>query len=129
MFDLPGLVRLINLHPGPHKQHIYEHSLLVHIFEHSRNFKKKLHPIFLDAPVEDEPRENTVDDSDYLVATGSRDKTIRVWSMNRGKPIHFFKLPPPSGQRRGWDDSRQRVWLTLYWPKQRPGEIISSSFK
>ena len=65
---------------------------------------------------------------DYLLASSSRDKTIRVWCLSQNKPVSLLRLPQ-TGQRRGWAETKQRLWVTLYWSKQKTNELVCSSFK
>ncbi|XP_054981226.1 gem-associated protein 5 isoform X1 [Sorex araneus] len=62
------------------------------------------------------------------VATGSRDQTIRIWSCSRGRAVTVLKLP--FLKRRGGVDPtvKERLWLTLHWPKDQPTQLVSSCF-
>nr|KAF6480142.1 gem nuclear organelle associated protein 5 [Molossus molossus] len=63
----------------------------------------------------------------YL-ATGSKDQTIRVWSCSRGRGVMTLKLPFLK-RRGGMDPSvKERLWLTLHWPKDQPTQLVSSCF-
>lgn len=63
----------------------------------------------------------------YL-ATGSKDQTIRIWSCARGRGVMTLKLP--FLKRRGGIDPtvKERLWLTLHWPKDQPTQLVSSCF-
>ncbi|XP_067900168.1 gem-associated protein 5 [Heterodontus francisci] len=63
----------------------------------------------------------------YL-ASGSRDQTIRIWNSTKGKGVMTLKLP--SLKRRGGTDMgiKERIWLTVHWPRTRPTQLVSSSF-
>ncbi|KAK2494064.1 hypothetical protein MC885_020609 [Smutsia gigantea] len=63
----------------------------------------------------------------YL-ATGSKDQTIRIWSCSRGRGVMTLKLP--FLKRRGGVDPtvKERLWLTLHWPKEQPTQLVSSCF-
>ncbi|XP_036900726.1 gem-associated protein 5 [Sturnira hondurensis] len=63
----------------------------------------------------------------YL-ATGSKDQTIRIWSCSRGRGVMTLKLP--FLKRRGGVDPtvKERLWLTLHWPKDPPTQLVSSCF-
>ena len=68
----------------------------------------------------------------FLVLTGSKDKTIRVWSTGQGKLLKVINLPPRGGGQRPRDRGdesgmRARVWVSLYWSKERPHQLVSSS--
>ncbi|XP_071951268.1 gem-associated protein 5-like [Antedon mediterranea] len=80
--------------------------------------------------------ENAVNETEKsngcLVATSSRDRTVRLWNMSQGKAVMTLRLPSRVGgfraKEKGEEDPRRsRVWLTLYWPKNTPGRLISSS--
>ncbi|XP_014677624.1 PREDICTED: gem-associated protein 5-like, partial [Priapulus caudatus] len=67
-----------------------------------------------------------------LLASGSKDRTIRLWSRSRGRSIAVMRLPNTTRQRGGggaYDDSggRSRTYVALLWPRDRPQELISSS--
>ena len=68
-----------------------------------------------------------------LLATGSRDRTVRVWNVYQGNAVHTLKLPSNTGgYKRGRSDEQghaARVWVALHWPENRPHELISSSHK
>ncbi|XP_054424101.1 gem-associated protein 5 isoform X2 [Pteronotus mesoamericanus] len=63
----------------------------------------------------------------YL-ATGSKDQTIRIWSCTRGRGVMTLKLP--FLKRRGGVDPtvKERLWLTLHWPKDHLTQLVSSCF-
>ncbi|KAM8763933.1 gem-associated protein 5 isoform 3-T3 [Rhynchonycteris naso] len=63
----------------------------------------------------------------YL-ATGSKDQTVRIWSCTRGREVMTLKLP--FLKRRGGIDPtvKERLWLTLHWPKDQPTQLVSSCF-
>ena len=64
----------------------------------------------------------------YLLASGSRDKTIRIWSTSDGKQLQMRKLPTNQGYRRDFgDQNRGKVWTAVCWPTSTPHELISSS--
>ncbi|XP_060054020.1 gem-associated protein 5 isoform X2 [Erinaceus europaeus] len=63
------------------------------------------------------------------VATGSKDQTIRIWSCSRNRGVMTLKLPFLKRRGGGVDPTvRERLWLTLHWPKDQPTQLISSSF-
>lgn len=64
----------------------------------------------------------------YL-ASGSRDQTMRIWSTARGKGVMTLKLPFLKRRGAGVDPTvKERLWLTVHWPKERPSQIVSSCF-
>lgn len=64
----------------------------------------------------------------YL-ATGSKDQTIRIWSCSRGRGVMILKLPFLKRRGGGIDPTvKERLWLTLHWPKDQPTQLVSSSF-
>ena len=74
------------------------------------------------------------DKNSCLLATGSRDRTIRIWSLARGRPVNTLRLPTNTGYSRSQQDlyedqGKTRVWVTLHWPTDRLRQLVSSSFK
>uniref|UniRef100_A0A672SYA7 Gem nuclear organelle associated protein 5 n=1 Tax=Sinocyclocheilus grahami TaxID=75366 RepID=A0A672SYA7_SINGR len=64
----------------------------------------------------------------YL-ASGSRDQTVRIWSTARGKGVMTLKLPFLKRRGAGVDPVvKERLWLTVHWPKGQPSQIVSSCF-
>ncbi|KAM6150323.1 gem-associated protein 5 isoform 2-T2 [Erethizon dorsatum] len=64
----------------------------------------------------------------YL-ATGSKDQTIRIWSCARGRGVITLKIPFLKRRGGGVDPTvKERLWLTLYWPKNQPTQLVSSCF-
>ncbi|XP_057216483.1 gem-associated protein 5 [Triplophysa rosa] len=64
----------------------------------------------------------------YL-ASGSRDQTVRIWSTARGKGVMTLKLPFLKRRGAGVDPTvKERLWLTVHWPKGRSSQIVSSCF-
>uniref|UniRef100_A0A4X1TUA1 Gem-associated protein 5 n=1 Tax=Sus scrofa TaxID=9823 RepID=A0A4X1TUA1_PIG len=64
----------------------------------------------------------------YL-ATGSKDQTIRIWSCSRGRGVMTLKLPFLKRRGGGIDPTvKERLWLTLHWPKDQPTQLVSSCF-
>uniref|UniRef100_A0AAR2JW11 Anaphase-promoting complex subunit 4 WD40 domain-containing protein n=1 Tax=Pygocentrus nattereri TaxID=42514 RepID=A0AAR2JW11_PYGNA len=82
------------------------------------------------------PEENTADASNGLaevgggyLASGSRDQTLRIWSTARGKGVMTLKLPFLKRRGAGVDPGvKERLWLTVHWPKGRPSQLVSSCF-
>ncbi|XP_040295988.1 gem-associated protein 5 isoform X2 [Bufo bufo] len=64
----------------------------------------------------------------YL-ASGSKDQTIRIWSSSTGKGIMTLKLPYLKRRGGGVDPTvKERLWLTVHWPRGYPSRILSSCF-
>lgn len=68
----------------------------------------------------------------HALLSGGKDQTIRLWSPSEEKMIQAFKIPAQSGRRsryRGDDGTAKgRVWVTVWWPNNRPKQFLSSSF-
>ncbi|XP_078691159.1 gem-associated protein 5-like [Branchiostoma floridae x Branchiostoma belcheri] len=66
-----------------------------------------------------------------LLASGSKDGTIRVWSTRTGGCVCTLKLPARSQQGRwrggGGQEAGRRMWVALAWRKEQPQQLISSS--
>ncbi|KAM4620896.1 gem-associated protein 5 [Polymixia lowei] len=64
----------------------------------------------------------------YL-ASGSRDQTVRIWSTATGKGVMTLKLPFLKKRGPGVNPGvKERLWLSVHWPKGRPTQIVSSCF-
>ena len=63
----------------------------------------------------------------WLLASGSKDKSIRIWSTAKGRQLLLLKLPNMGRRERTDDSGKARMWLTLCWSAESPKEIISSS--
>ncbi|KAI4880888.1 hypothetical protein NFI96_029768 [Prochilodus magdalenae] len=82
------------------------------------------------------PEDNTADAANGLaqvgggyLASGSRDQTVRIWSTARGKGVMTLKLPFLKRRGAGVDPGvKERLWLTVHWPKGRPSQVVSSCF-
>ncbi|XP_076446765.1 gem-associated protein 5-like [Babylonia areolata] len=66
------------------------------------------------------------DRSGCMLATGSRDRTIRVWTLSQGKQAFMKKVP---GTRREGSEQGPRVkqWVAVHWLKSNPELLASSS--
>ena len=64
-----------------------------------------------------------------LVASGSKDKTIRIWNINKENPFLTLNIPAKSsshkGRRKVDEMNRSKLWITLCWCKK--DALISSS--
>uniref|UniRef100_A0A8C4ZRC9 Gem nuclear organelle associated protein 5 n=1 Tax=Gadus morhua TaxID=8049 RepID=A0A8C4ZRC9_GADMO len=84
-----------------------------------------------DAP-QDPPGEE--EGSGGYLASGSRDQTIRVWSTDTGRGITTLKLPYLKkrgggvGGGGGAGGGKDRLWLSVHWPDDRPSQLLSSCF-
>ncbi|KAK7926235.1 hypothetical protein WMY93_008545 [Mugilogobius chulae] len=64
-----------------------------------------------------------------LLASGSRDQTLRIWSTDRGKSVVTLKLPYLKKRGSAMDPGvKERLWLNVLWPKGRKTEVVSSCF-
>ncbi|KAL8569268.1 hypothetical protein ACOMHN_029889 [Nucella lapillus] len=66
------------------------------------------------------------DTSGCLIASGSKDRTIRVWTLSQGKQAFLKKLPIPRREP-GDQGPRLKVWLAIHWLKSNPEQLVSSS--
>ena len=70
------------------------------------------------------------DDGTLALASGSRDRSIRVWNADDGddaEPARTWHLPSQRAQKRSVNQSEtgDNIWLTLCWTS--PTELVSSS--
>ncbi len=74
-----------------------------------------------------------IDGSEFepLLVSGSRDRTIKVWSGLTGRNISSLKLPTNTGYKRDRyeDQNRSRAWVTICWPPHCPRQFVTSSYK
>uniref|UniRef100_A0AAX7TL49 Anaphase-promoting complex subunit 4 WD40 domain-containing protein n=1 Tax=Astatotilapia calliptera TaxID=8154 RepID=A0AAX7TL49_ASTCA len=64
----------------------------------------------------------------YL-ASGSKDQTVRLWSTAKGKGVMTLKLPYLKRRGTAVDPGvKERLWLSVHWPKGRPTQLVSSCF-
>uniref|UniRef100_A0A3Q0RWZ4 Gem nuclear organelle associated protein 5 n=1 Tax=Amphilophus citrinellus TaxID=61819 RepID=A0A3Q0RWZ4_AMPCI len=64
----------------------------------------------------------------YL-ASGSKDQTVRLWSTAKGKGFMTLKLPYLKKRGTAVDPGvKERLWLSVHWPKGRPTQLMSSCF-
>ncbi|XP_053319123.1 gem-associated protein 5 [Spea bombifrons] len=64
----------------------------------------------------------------YL-ASGSKDQTLRIWNSSSGKGVMTLKMPYLKRRGGGVDPAvKERLWLTVLWPRGRPTQILSSCF-
>eukprot|EP00795_Rhopilema_esculentum_P000325 gene325-9984_t len=64
-----------------------------------------------------------------LLASGSKDKTIRVWNIEQENPVLTLNIPSKTsaqkGRKKADDMGRVKIWTTLCW--QDKSTLISSS--
>ena len=60
----------------------------------------------------------------HLLASSSRDKTIRIWSSMKGRQLAVFKPSKPAQHVR---EDRMKSWTTLLWNPNNANQIITSS--
>uniref|UniRef100_A0A667XLE8 Gem nuclear organelle associated protein 5 n=1 Tax=Myripristis murdjan TaxID=586833 RepID=A0A667XLE8_9TELE len=64
-----------------------------------------------------------------FLASGSKDQTVRIWSTAKGKGVMTLKLPYLKRRGSGVDPAvKERLWLSVHWPKGRPTQLVSSCF-
>ncbi|KAA8586502.1 hypothetical protein FQN60_000338 [Etheostoma spectabile] len=64
----------------------------------------------------------------YL-ASGSKDQTMRIWSLTKGKAVMTLKLPYLKKRGHAVDPGvKERLWLHVHWPRERPTQLVSSCF-
>ncbi|XP_069055725.1 gem-associated protein 5 isoform X1 [Pleurodeles waltl] len=70
-----------------------------------------------------------VESKGCYLASGSKDQTVRIWSCAKGKGLMTLKLPFLKRRGGGVDPMvKERIWLTVHWPRGRPTQIVTSCF-
>lgn len=70
-----------------------------------------------------------VESKGCYLASGSKDQTVRIWSFAKGKGMMTLKLPFLKRRGGGVDPMvKERIWLTVHWPRGRPTQIVTSCF-
>jgi hypothetical protein len=66
-----------------------------------------------------------------MLASSSRDKTIRVWSTRGERAVLVLKaLPGAASKRSRQDDGHTaKPWVAACWPIGRPCSLLSSSLR
>ncbi|XP_076130089.1 gem-associated protein 5 [Alosa pseudoharengus] len=68
-------------------------------------------------------------DAGCYLASGSKDQTVRIWSTAKGKAVMTLKLPFLKRRGATVDPGvKERIWLTVHWPKGMPTHVVSSCF-
>ncbi|XP_033744086.1 gem-associated protein 5-like [Pecten maximus] len=63
----------------------------------------------------------------HLLASGSKDKTIRIWSTDRGRQLLQLKVGKSGGRDQGNEYGGGKMWTTFVWLRNNPRHLISSS--
>ncbi|KAM9333778.1 gem-associated protein 5 [Pholidichthys leucotaenia] len=64
----------------------------------------------------------------YIVS-GSKDQTVRIWSSAKGRGVMTLKLPFLKRRSSAVEHGvKERLWISVDWPKGRPTQIVSSCF-
>jgi WD40 repeat protein len=53
-------------------------------------------------------------DEGHLLASASKDRTIRIWSTLKGRQLVSFRLPKSGGPQ--GDTGRGKLWAAIVWP-------------
>lgn len=63
-----------------------------------------------------------------LIATSSKDRSIRIWSRTQGKQLFMKKMPQQRHEHRE-QGGRVKVWVAVHWLKHNPEQLVSSSLR
>ncbi|XP_072302080.1 gem-associated protein 5 [Eucyclogobius newberryi] len=92
---------------------------------HSLSWRPEPIESALHGPMED--AEAGVWDEGCLLASGSKDQTLRIWSTDRGKSVVTLKLPYLKKRGSVMDPGvKERLWLNVLWLRRT--QVISSCF-
>uniref|UniRef100_A0A7N8WQZ1 Gem (nuclear organelle) associated protein 5 n=1 Tax=Mastacembelus armatus TaxID=205130 RepID=A0A7N8WQZ1_9TELE len=70
---------------------------------------------------------SAVGEQGCFLASGSKDQTVRIWSTAKG--VMTLKLPYLKKRGSVVDPGiKERLWLSVLWPKGRPTQLVSSCF-
>lgn len=61
----------------------------------------------------------------YLLASGSKDQVINIWSNSKNHLIRSIKVPQVVLKREKLTENA-RLWLALHWPKEEPETLVSA---
>ncbi|XP_076070667.1 gem-associated protein 5-like isoform X2 [Mytilus galloprovincialis] len=97
------------------------------------NFKPQKTYKDLDRPEEENEtnvneteRSNDFGEEGHLLASASKDRTIRIWSTVKGRQLASMRLPKTGGPP--GDSGRSKLWAAIVWSYSDPHNIVSSSF-
>lgn len=71
-------------------------------------------------------RSNDFGEEGHLLASASKDRTIRIWSTVKGRQLASMRLPKTGGPP--GDSGRGKLWAAIVWSYSDPHNIVSSSF-
>ncbi|XP_026183868.1 gem-associated protein 5 isoform X2 [Mastacembelus armatus] len=72
---------------------------------------------------------SAVGEQGCFLASGSKDQTVRIWSTAKGRSVMTLKLPYLKKRGSVVDPGiKERLWLSVLWPKGRPTQLVSSCF-
>nr|CAB3248745.1 gem-associated protein 5 [Phallusia mammillata] len=63
-----------------------------------------------------------------IIATGSKDRTIRLWTLSKGKCVKLLKLPSRPSKGKRVNDETTRLYVMLLWSENSISQFFSSSF-
>ncbi|VDI58625.1 gem associated protein 5 [Mytilus galloprovincialis] len=81
---------------------------------------------YLETNVNESERSNDFGEEGHLLASASKDRTIRIWSIVKGRQLASMRLPKTGGPP--GDSGRGKLWAAIVWSYSDPHNIVSSSF-
>ncbi|XP_077975936.1 gem-associated protein 5-like [Styela clava] len=63
-----------------------------------------------------------------VIATGSKDKTIKLWSIGEGKCRRTLKIPNTVKKGRKTNEDVARLYSAIHWPQNSKTKFISSGY-
>lgn len=102
------------------------HTNEVHSIIWSPNKDESL--VFTNKQQKDEEGDVTNGGYEGVIATGSKDKTIKLWSISEGKCRRTLRIPNTVKKGRKVNEDVARLYASIYWPQNSTSRFVSSGY-